>query len=167
MLGSPLGAASGGGSGAGHPVDPVALAPFARAQMAGGISSAQADVVVRAADALERSALAGRSNATNPIKASRLVGISGDIIEILSSDRMRGLFLASRVMQRIDAMPGVKRVLDIINADAEPVAVLGEGATGHAAVTLVRSDTVMRAIDESGVTAEAIEAARRSVRKSM
>ncbi len=176
VLGGSLGALEGAILALAITWTPVALAPIARAQIAGGTSSAQAEFVVRAADAVERSALADLSNATNPIKGSRLVGISGDIIEILSNDRMREHFLASQVMREIDAMPGVKRALDIIKADAELVAVLEEGATEQAVVTIMRSDTVMRAVDESGVIAEvsalapriaeAIEAARQSVRKS-
>lgn len=153
---------------------PVALAPIARAQIASGAGSTQAELVVKAADAVEHSTLASLSNATNPVKDARLLRASGDVLEILSNDAMREHFLASEVMREIDAMPSVKQALDIIKADKELIAVLESGANEEAVSTLVSSDTVLRAIDASGVVpdlaalapriAQAIEEARSSVK---
>ncbi|MFM9957205.1 MAG: CvpA family protein [Phycisphaerales bacterium] len=202
LAGAALGAAEGALLALAVTWTPVALAPIARAQLAqaevkapmparakaGHSSPAAAPVartddglsaarfVARAADAVERSPLSGLSEATNPVKGTRLISMSGDILEVLSSERMRAHFVESAVMREIESTPSVRRALEIIRADAELVSVLEQGADNEAVAALVGSDTVLRALDETGVIrelaaltpriAEALEAARRSVKKT-
>jgi uncharacterized membrane protein required for colicin V production len=164
---------------------PVALRPVAAAQIAqakadalidpangSGQASPQARFVVSAADAIENSALAGVAEATNPVKGTRLISVSGDMLEVLHNDAMRQHFLESEVMRQVDTMESVKHALEIIQADTELMKVLDDGASEDAVRTLFNSDTVMRAIDKTGVVSEladmapriadAIEAARKS-----
>jgi uncharacterized membrane protein required for colicin V production len=156
---------------------PVALRPVAEAQVAqakaDGVPAApQAHFVVSAASAIENSSLGGVAEATNPVKGTRLISVSGDMLEVLHNDAMRQHFLESEVMRQVDAMESVKHALEIIQADTELMKVLDDGANEDAVRTLFNSDTVMRAIDKTGVVSEladmapriadAIEAARKS-----
>ena len=62
---------------------PTALEPVAKVQVASGNDTAAARFVTGAARAVETSALAGMSSATNPVKGMRLITLSGDAVEVL------------------------------------------------------------------------------------
>ncbi len=140
---------------------PVALRPIAQAQVNEGIGGASA-FVVKAADAINDSALSGLADATNPVAGSRLVSASNDFLEVLTNRGMHEAFLESEVMREINSMSSVNRALEIIRGDKQLMSTLeGEGATDVAVRALFDSPTVLRAIDETGVMSELSELAPR------
>lgn len=153
---------------------PTALEPVARVQVASGNDTPAARFVTSAARAVETSALAGVSGATNPVKGMRLITLSGDAVEVLHNEAMREHFLRSEVMREIRDNERVARALDIIKADTQLLEVLDSGVSEDAVRALLNSGTVLKAVDETGVVtelagqaprlADAIEAAREAVR---
>ncbi len=114
-------------------------------------NAAVAEFVAAWARALRGSMLEGVATATAPTKGVEMIALANEFAEITRDQAAMDALLNDPVMVEINELPSVRAALDRLrHDDAMRAAIQGEPITPERLWAILQSDTVLRAVEETG-----------------
>jgi len=105
-------------------------------------------------DAIDTSAVGPLAAATNPMADAEVFTLADDYLEVMRDPVAREHFLQSDAIRRFREHPAVTRATETLRRDPEVRAVLERGLDRGGLRTILESDAVLDALDETDVAAE-------------
>ncbi len=123
-------------------------------------NAAVAEFVEAWARALRGSVLEGIATATAPTRGVEMIALAHEFAEISRDEAALQTLLNDPVMVEINELPSVRAALDRLrHDDAVRGAIQGEAITPETLWAILQSDTVLRAVEETGAMEDVAERA--------